>query len=153
MRKITMTLAAAIFVMLLCGFLALPASPAKGGEATGGSGRRAERAPAATASPARGLPQKETPAEGAGGSLSRSQGRRGAFYGRFRHAIPTHIRPQVRDLALRGLVALMVAVELTTLLRWRRADDDHQNEGGGINHGDLFSWPARPPVLVEGKEN
>jgi hypothetical protein len=57
-----------------------------------------------------------------------------AFYGRFRHAIPTHIGPQVRDLALRGLVALMVAVELTTLLWWRRADDDHQNEGGGINH-------------------
>jgi hypothetical protein len=70
--------------------------------------------------------------------------RRGAVYGRFRHAIPTHIRPQVRDLALRGLVALMVAVELTALLWWRRADDDHQNEGGGINHGDLFSWPARP---------
>jgi hypothetical protein len=39
---------------------------------------------------------------------------------------------------------LMVAVELTALLWWRRADDDHQNEGGGINHGDLFSWPARP---------
>jgi hypothetical protein len=32
----------------------------------------------------------------------------------------------------------MVAVELTTLLWWRCADDDHQNEGGGINHGDLF---------------
>jgi hypothetical protein len=61
-------------------------------------------------------------------------GPRVAFYGRFRHAIPTHIRPQVRDLALRRLVALMVAVELATLLWWRRADDDHQNEGGGINH-------------------
>ena len=67
------------------------------------------------------------------------RGPRGAFYGRFRHAIPTHIRPQVRDLALRGLVALMVAVEFTTRLWWRRPDDDHQNEDGGINHGDLLS--------------
>jgi hypothetical protein len=60
----------------------------------------------------------------------------------FQHAIPTHIRPQVRDLALRGLVALMVAVEITTLLWWRRTDDDHQNEGCGINHGDLFTRSA-----------
>jgi hypothetical protein len=70
-------------------------------------------------------------------------GRREAFYGRFRHAIPTHIRPQVRDLALRGLVAMMIAVELTTLLWWRRADDDHQNEGCGIDHGDLFTRSAK----------
>jgi hypothetical protein len=34
----------------------------------------------------------------------------------FQCAIPTHIRPQFRDLALRGLVAMMVAMELTTLL-------------------------------------
>ena len=61
----------------------------------------------------------------------------------FQHAIPTHIRPQVRDLALRGLVAMMIAVELTTLLWWRRADDDHQNEGCGIDHGDLFTRSAK----------
>ena len=61
----------------------------------------------------------------------------------FQHAIPTLIRPQVRDLALRGLVAMMIAVELTTLLWWRRADDDHQNEGCGIDHGDLFTRSAK----------
>jgi hypothetical protein len=61
----------------------------------------------------------------------------------FQHAIPTHIRPQVRDLALCGLVAMMIAVELTTLLWWRRADDDHQNEGCGIDHGDLFTRSAK----------
>jgi hypothetical protein len=36
----------------------------------------------------------------------------------FQHAIPTHIRPQVLDLALRGLIAMMVAMKLATLL-WR----------------------------------
>jgi hypothetical protein len=66
------------------------------------------------------------------------------------HAIPTHIRPQVRDLALRGLVAMMVAVKLTTLLRWRRADDDHKNEGCGINHGDLFFFRPRSATLSDG---
>jgi hypothetical protein len=33
----------------------------------------------------------------------------------------------------------MVAAELAKLLCRRRADNDHQNEGGGSNHGDLFS--------------
>ena len=68
----------------------------------------------------------------------------------FQHAIPTHIRPQVRDLALRGLAAMMIAVELTTLLWWRRADDDHQNEGCGIDHGDrdqTVRYDHQPVVL------
>jgi hypothetical protein len=38
---------------------------------------------------------------------------------------------------------MMIAVELTTLLWWRRADDDHQNEGCGIDHGDLFTRSAK----------
>jgi hypothetical protein len=34
------------------------------------------------------------------------------------HAIPAHIRSQVLDFAVRGLVAMMVAMEFTTLLGW-----------------------------------
>jgi hypothetical protein len=33
----------------------------------------------------------------------------------------------------------MVAVKLTTLLWWRGADDDYQNESGWINHIATFS--------------
>ena len=36
----------------------------------------------------------------------------------FQHTIPTHIRPQVLNFSVRGLVAMMVAMEFTTLL-WR----------------------------------
>ena len=57
------------------------------------------------------------------------------------HAIPAHIRSQARNLALRSFVAMMVAMELTTLL-WRRpADDDHQNEGCGINMATRSATP------------
>ena len=37
---------------------------------------------------------------------------------------------------------MMIAVELTTLLWSRRADDAHQNEGCAIHHGDLFTRSA-----------
>jgi alkanesulfonate monooxygenase SsuD/methylene tetrahydromethanopterin reductase-like flavin-dependent oxidoreductase (luciferase family) len=58
-----------------------------------------------------------------------------------RHAIPAHTGSQARNFALRGLVAMMVAMELTTLL-WRRpADDDHQNEGCGINMATRSATP------------
>jgi hypothetical protein len=43
---------------------------------------------------------------------------------------------------------MMVAMELTTLLWWRPADDDHQNEGCGINHGDLLALPHVAPHLA-----
>ena len=65
----------------------------------------------------------------------------------FQHAIPTHIRPQVLNFPVRSLVAMMVAMELTTLLWWGRADDDHQNESCGVNHGDHpLCYTIRPVV-------
>jgi hypothetical protein len=60
-------------------------------------------------------------------------GNRSSILG-FQHTIPARFGPAGRDLALRGLVAIVVAVELTTVLCRRGADNDHQNKGGGSNH-------------------
>ena len=57
------------------------------------------------------------------------------------HAIPAHIRSQARNLALRGLVTVVIAMKLTTLLWRRRADNDHQNVGCGVNHATHSSTP------------